>query len=108
MMRYSSGDILLIRFPFSDGTREAKRPAVVLYDAGDLDILLCRITAQAHFSADDFAVSDWKSSGLLKQSYVRVAKMATLEKGMVDKKLGALLPVDIREAKRILKEIFEI
>lgn len=108
MTRYSFGDVLLIRFPFSDSSNGSKRPAVVLYDSADLDILLCRVTTQAHFSAADFSVSDWKRVGLLRKSYVRIGKMATLEKGMIQRKLGSLLPFDVAEAKRILKEIFEL
>ena len=50
MMTYNLGDILLIKFPFTDSSRLSKRPALVLYDNGDLDILLCRITTHALIS----------------------------------------------------------
>jgi hypothetical protein len=32
MMTYNFGDILLIRFPFTDQSRMSKRPVLVLYD----------------------------------------------------------------------------
>ena len=44
MITYEFGDILLLRFPFTDPLRMSKRPALVLYDGEDLDVLLCRVT----------------------------------------------------------------
>jgi len=108
MMTYNFGEILLMRFPFTDSSRLSKRPAVVLYDGGDLDILLCRVTTQPHFSFTDFKVTDWRIGGLLRESYVRVEKMATLEKDIISRKLGKLVPEDINKIKKILKNMFDI
>lgn len=108
MMTYNFGDILLIRFPFTDQSRMSKRPALVLYDDGDMDILLCRVTTRPHFSSADLDINSWKESGLLKKSYIRLGKMATLQKDMVDKKLGELLSGDLIRIKQILKQIFKL
>jgi len=107
-MTYNFGDILLIRFPFTDQSRVSKRPALVLYDGGDMDILLCRITTRPFFSTADLANESWKETGLLKKSYIRLGKMATLQKDMVDKKLGQLLSADLTKIKQILKQMFDI
>ena len=107
MMHYDFGDIVLIRFPFSDGKRAVQRPALVLYDNRDLDLVLCRVTTKPCFSDADFKIDDWKGAGLLKISYVRVSKMATLEKEMISRNLGALALSDAR-AKQILKAIFAL
>ena len=106
MMTYDFGDILLIQFPFTDPARVSKRPAVVIYDSGDQDVLLSRITARPYFSPTDINIIYWKESGLLKESYVRVGKMATLEKDMVNKKLGELRSEDKVRIKQILKQMF--
>ncbi len=108
MMTYNLGDILLIRFPFTDQSRVSKRPALVLYDDGDLDILLCRVTTRPYFSPADLDINSWKESGLLKKSYIRLGKMATLQKDMVDKKLGELLSGDLTRIKQRLKQMFDI
>ena len=108
MMSYNFGDILLIRFPFTDQSRMSKRPALVLYDDGDLDILLCRVTTRPCFSDADFVLTYWKESGLLKKSYIRPGKMATLQKDMVDKKLGQLLSADLMRIKNILRQMFDL
>jgi len=39
MTTYKIGDIVLIGFPHSDLKHVAKRPAVILYDSGDEDVL---------------------------------------------------------------------
>ena len=108
MMTYNFGDILLIRFPFTDQSRMSKRPALVLYDDGDMDILLCRVTTRPCFSSADFVLAYWKESGLLKKSYIRLGKMATLQKDMVDKKLGELLSGDLIRIKNILRQMFDL
>jgi len=46
---FKTGAVVLIHFPFTDGSSAKKRPALVLLDAGDNDLLLARITTQ--FSA---------------------------------------------------------
>ena len=102
------GDILLIKFPFTDSSRMSKRPALVLYDNGDLDILLCRITTRPYFSSADMALDSWKETGLLKRSCIRLGKMATLQKDMIDKKLGQLLSDDLTRIKQILKNMFDL
>ena len=108
MMTYNFGDILLIRFPFTDQAGYSKRPALVLYDSGDNDVLLCRVTTRPFFSIIDLRVTKWNKAGLLKESYVRIGKMATLEKEMVNRKLGRLVSSDLLKAKQMLKEMFNL
>jgi hypothetical protein len=46
MTIYKFGDIVLIGFPHTDLQGISKRPAIVLYDSGDQDVLLARIITQ--------------------------------------------------------------
>ena len=108
MMTYNFGDILLIQFPFTEPSRSSKRPALVLYDSGDKDVLLCRVTTRPFSSLTDLRITDWKNAGLLKESYIRISKMATLEKGMVNRKLGMLASDDLSQAKQRIKEMFDL
>ena len=43
MITYKFGDIVLIGFPHTDLQGISKRPAVVLYDSGDQDVLVARL-----------------------------------------------------------------
>ena len=101
MTTYKQGEIVLIRFPFTSGEEEKKRPALVLVDTGDDDIVVARVTSQQGTTAFDVPLSDWRQAGLLLPSIVRIHKLATLEKGLIDRPLGALTARDwqqIREA----------
>ena len=46
MQNYRFGEIVLLKFPFVELQEAKRRPALVLLDAGDADILAARITSQ--------------------------------------------------------------
>jgi mRNA interferase MazF len=48
MKQFQFGQIVLIGFPHTDGTSFNKRPALVLFDANDEDIIVCRITSKIY------------------------------------------------------------
>ena len=58
MITYNLGDIVLIGFPHTDLQGISKRPAIVLYDSGDQDVLVARITTQEYRSEVDYKVRD--------------------------------------------------
>lgn len=88
MTAYRFGDIVLIGFPHTDLRGVSKRPAIVLYDSGDQDILVARITAQEYLTDGDYKIVNWKKGGLLTESYVRLGKQATIEKRYIVRQLG--------------------
>jgi len=45
MERLTFGDIVLLKFPFTDGISFKKRPALIINDYDDGDIIVCRITS---------------------------------------------------------------
>jgi mRNA interferase MazF len=42
MTTYQPGDVVLLAFPFTDGVRQKQRPALVLLDADNPDIVVAR------------------------------------------------------------------
>jgi len=101
MENFRPGDIVLLAFPYADATGIARRPALVLLDTGDADIVAARITSQPARDSLDLEIGEWRAAGLLLRSTVRVHKVATLEKRLVQRKLGVLAAVDwiqVREA----------
>jgi mRNA-degrading endonuclease toxin of MazEF toxin-antitoxin module len=98
------GDVVLVPFPFTDQTTTKKRPAVVVsseaYHRDRPDVILMAVTSQVRPAAGvgETAVQRWKEAGLLKPSVLKPL-LATVEKGLVIRKLGKLEDPD-RDALR--------
>ncbi|NMF81948.1 type II toxin-antitoxin system PemK/MazF family toxin [Nodosilinea sp. P-1105] len=108
MTTYEPGDVVLLAFPFTDGVRQKQRPALVLLDTGDPDIVVARITSQPYTTAFDVALSDQAEAGLLLPSVVRLHKLATLEKSTVSRCLGHLSAPDWARVKSILNMLWSL
>lgn len=91
---YEPGDIVLLAFPFTGGSGKKQRPALVVLDPGDDDLLVARVTTQPEQSRLDLALKEWRRAGLLAPSTVRMHKLATLEKALVVRTLGRLTDQD--------------
>ena len=108
MTAYRFGDIVLMGFPYTDLRTLSKRPAIVLYDSGDQDVLVARVTTQEYVSEADYKILNWEKGGLLAESYVRLGKQATIEKRYIIRQLGALEPGEIENLKSILRKIYSL
>ena len=107
MTPYEFGEILLMSsFFYSDGSGFKKRPALVLVDHGDQDILVARVTSEEPRSDEDMPILRWKESGLLLPSTARLSKMASLSKSLVVKKLGRLGSPERRKIRSHLRKMF--
>jgi len=58
MNKIETGSIVLLRFPFTDGIGFKRRPALVLKDCEDGDVLVCRITSKIYNSKYDIYLND--------------------------------------------------
>ena len=45
--RFSRGDVVVLSFPFSDSAESKKRPALIIANTFDENLILCQITSQA-------------------------------------------------------------
>lgn len=97
-MKYKGGDILLIPFPFS-GLADIKiRPVVVVCETRDKfkDLVVCAISSVIPESLTpnqiliDERNESLRSSGLRKNSVIKVDRIATLKSELVIKCLGKL------------------
>jgi len=105
MTTYKLGDVVLLIFPHTDLAAISKRPAVVIYDSGDQDVLVARVTAQEYASEADYKLVEWRKCGLLAESYVRLGKQTTVGKHLVVRQLGRLETQDKENLKTTLKKI---
>lgn len=106
MQNYRLGEIVLLAFPFGDRRESKRRPALVLIDTGNADILVARITSQDADTDYDVRLAEWEQAGLLLPSVVRLHKLATLQKGLVERRLGILTLKDLSKVKTKLQQIF--
>jgi mRNA interferase MazF len=86
-MVFETGDLVLLIFPFTGEAGDKQRPALVLLDTGDDDVLVARVTTQRHASKFDRAIHHWSAAGLLAPSTASRHKLATVEKRLVRRKL---------------------
>ena len=105
MASYAAGDVVLLEFPFTDTSGSKRRPALILLDTGDDDIAVARVTGQLSAAPQDVTLDEWQQAGLLLPSVVRLHKVATLQRRLVDKKLGRLTPGDWSRVVLILRQI---
>ena len=108
MTAYRFGDIVLMGFPYTDLRTLSKRPAIVLYDSGDQDVLVARVTTQEYVREADYKILNWEKGGLLAESYVRLGKQATIEKRYIVRQLGTLEAGEMEKLKSILREIYSL
>ena len=104
--RYKWGDVVLVAFPLSDMSGTRRRPGLVLYDSGDEDVMLARITTQDARHESDVFLSGWKAAGLIAESVVRLSKVATIKKSLVARRLGAISSEDRGMVRRGWSRMF--
>ncbi len=98
-MPYEFGDVVLVRFPFTNQTAFKQRPAVVIsnraYNIARPDTVIMAITSQlhSHSTLGEVWISQWQAANLLKPSAIKPV-FATLEQGLILKRLGILHPSD--------------
>ncbi len=94
-MPYEFGDVVLVRFPFTNQTAFKQRPAVVIsnraYNIARPDAVIMAITSQLHSPSGlgEVWISQWQAANLLKPSAVKPV-FATLEQSLILKRLGIL------------------
>jgi len=98
-MPYEFGDVVLVRFPFTNQAAFKQRPACVVsrraYNAAKPDVIIMAITSQVHSpsSLGEVQVTQWQAANLLKPSAIKPV-FATLEQNLILKRLGVLDPSD--------------
>ncbi len=85
-----------------------RRPALVLLDAGDEDVLVARVTSAPAVSEFDVRLQGWQNVGLLLPSTVRLHKLATLKKRLVTRTLGTLSAADREAINRKLMHLWNL
>ena len=106
MTKYKFGNVVLVVFSQTDGSKK-QRPALVVLDTGDDDIILAPITTTERKSKGDYRIKNWQQSGLLLGSWVRLAKVACLGKNDIHRQLGGLSTGDKKAIVLIWNKLYK-
>jgi mRNA interferase MazF len=108
MTGYKRGDVVLVRFTFSDETGERQRPAVILssdaYYQSRQEAIIAAITGRTdRILVGDHLINDWEDAGLLFPS-VSTGTIRTIKQGMIAKKLGKMPLPDMKRIEGNLRD----
>ena len=102
------GDIVLIPFPFTDLSDSKIRPALVLY-VGQYDVTVSFISTKLYWKSEvDLILIPNEANGLKKEFLVKLSKIATLDIGLIQGKLGNIQYDDFVELDKNLIKLFQI
>lgn len=101
MGAFAAGQVVLVRFPFSDLTAPKLRPAVVLADAGRGDSILCQVTSNSYGDQQAITLdaSDFASGTLRRASVARPGKLFTAHASLVSASAGTLRDQKLTEIR---------
>lgn len=108
MTSFEFGQIVLVRFPFTDQHGSKQRPAIVIsstaYNQARPDIVLIAVTSQIRtkLGFGEAMIEDWQAAGLLKPSVIKPI-VFTAEKSIVRKTLGKFEERDCNNLKIIIE-----
>ena len=89
---FRSGEVVLIRFPFSDLSQTKLRPAVILADVGRGDWILSQVTSNPQIGTPFISLTDtsFATGSLRFVSYVLPGKLFTAHRTLIVAHLGTL------------------
>lgn len=114
----STGDIVLVPFPFSDLKNQKLRPALVvssqIVNDRESDVTLVFISSVVPLDHEPYECifkkshADFKQSGLKKESVFKMHKIATVEKRLIKNRLGLLGKTIRKELSVILPKAIHL
>jgi mRNA interferase MazF len=108
MDKLSFGDIVILKSPFTYGYTFKRRPALIINDFIDGYIIVCRITSRIYNMKNDIFIDDGENSGLKLPSVIRVYKLATLEKDMVELIMGQIDNQTKEKVRKIISKLTDL
>lgn len=113
MTTFDQGDVVLIPFPFTDLSTVKQRPAMIISSASfnnsHGDVIAIAITSQIPkaIAEEDYLLSqeEMELARLPKPSIIKTAKIVTINKVLIRKRLGSLPATTIDKIKTQLQNL---
>lgn len=108
MGKFAVGEVVLVKFPFSNLKGQKIRPALVVAKAERNDLVLCQITSKPYASKLSILImsNDFTKGGLPVDSYVRPNKLFTANPSIIKKSAGHLTPAATETILNTLRGLF--
>jgi len=108
-MSYKIGDIVLIKFPFTNLSKAKKRPVLIIKNENELNDVVCfQITSNdEQNNLLKINSNDLANSNLTLDSYIKYDKCFTLSTEIIDKKIATVNNDLLKKLKELFcKEVF--
>lgn len=107
MTGYSRGDIVLVTFAYTDGTKSKQRPALIIssddyHDSRQEAVFLAVTSNTERLLFGDYLINKWKEAGLLYPSVV-TGIFRTIKQDTIIKKIGTITETDMTAIETNLK-----
>ncbi len=105
MANYSKGDVILVRYPFTNLSDKKVRPAIAVSAAHPSnDVFIVPLTSRTKsLTAGEFVMLDWKDAGLNVVSAVKRG-LFTIHQDLIIKSVGNASTEDAGSLDRSLRE----
>ena len=89
---YMKGDVVILDFPFSNLLNSKRRPALIIKVPKGGDLIVSQITGKSQEPSLEVHINkmDFKEGGLKIDSYLRLDKIFSIEKSLINYKAGTL------------------
>ena len=104
MPSYSRGEVILVRFPFSDLSAAKVRPAIVVNTPHvSRDVFAVPLTSKTDSLLEgEFVLADWKTAGLNVASAVKPG-VYTFHHQLIARSIGSLSKPDVDQVNLALR-----
>jgi len=106
-----TGDIVIVRFPYSNLVEDKARPAVVVTETDDYhrDVLLCMISSVVpkNITPQQMLISPTIKNNLRALSIIKISRIVTVESEKVLTQIGKLDDHDLNNFKKIFKSLVD-
>ena len=112
MTSFSRGDVVLVKFVFSDEKGAKQRPGLIVstdgYHQSRREMILAAITSNVgRLLVGDHKIKGWREAGLLYPSIV-TGIIRTIKHDMIASKMGELPESELRAVEDKLREILAL
>ena len=104
MSNYSRGEVILVRYPFSDLSSSKIRPAVIVSATHiSKDVFILPLTSKiTSLLAGEFLLKDWSQAGLNVETAVKRG-IYTVHQNLIVKRVGKLKGTDLKDLDDALR-----